>query len=226
MRHRHWFLSSLGLLAVACGPPPRNVPVLPPGIDAASQYKTVEGDEAQAIGEPSGSTGETPKAVVKEPDEAPPIGDVAARTTPTGLKIQVLSPGQGDVVASPGKKVTVHYTGWVEGGKKFDSSRERTTPWQFTLGQGDVIKGWDEGVAGMTLHERRRLTIPPVLGYGSKEQRKIPANSTLVFDIEFLGVDLPPGASEPPPAPKPAADARPKAAAEMPDPFSPPAGRE
>jgi len=195
--------------------------VLPPGIDASSLYQPTEGDEAQAQGEDYGTAGQNAaKPVVKEPDEPPTIGDVAARTTPSGLKVQILASGKGDLVAAPGQKVTVHYTGWVEGGRKFDSSRERSTPWQFTLGQGDVIKGWDEGVAGMTLHEKRRLIIPPELGYGPKAQRKIPANSTLIFDIEFLGVDLPTGAT----APAPAAEAKPSPAAEMPDPFSPPAG--
>ncbi len=108
-------------------------------------------------------------------------------TTDSGLKYVDLVEGTG---ASPelGKKVTVHYTGTLENGKKFDSSVDRGQPFSFTIGVGQVIKGWDEGVASMKVGGRRQLIIPPELGYGSRGIGPIPPNSTLLFDVELLGV--------------------------------------
>ncbi len=104
-----------------------------------------------------------------------------------GLKIEDLVVGTG-AEAKPGNTVTVHYTGWLLDGTKFDSSRDRNQPFQFQLGAGRVIKGWDQGVAGMKVGGRRRLTISPELGYGSQAVGPIPANSTLVFEVELLAV--------------------------------------
>src|SRR5688572_33168744 len=100
--------------------------------------------------------------------------------------------GTGDV-ASAGQKVTVHYTGWLmEGGKagtKFDSSKDRRDPFVFDLGRGQVIKGWDQGVQGMKVGGKRKLTIPPGMAYGSRGAGGvIPPNATLVFEVELLGV--------------------------------------
>jgi FKBP-type peptidyl-prolyl cis-trans isomerase len=109
-------------------------------------------------------------------------------TTASGLQYQVLQPGSG-AVATPGHMVSVHYTGWLTDGKKFDSSVDRGQPFQFSLGAGQVIKGWDEGVAGMKVGEKRKLTIPANLGYGERGAGGvIPPNATLVFDVELLGV--------------------------------------
>jgi len=100
--------------------------------------------------------------------------------------------GTGDT-ASAGQTVTVHYTGWLmEGGKagtKFDSSKDRRDPFVFNLGRGQVIKGWDEGVQGMKVGGKRKLTIPPAMGYGSRGAGGvIPPNATLVFEVELLGI--------------------------------------
>lgn len=96
--------------------------------------------------------------------------------------------GTGDEAVA-GKQVTVHYTGWLETGEKFDSSRDRMQPFGFLLGDGQVIKGWDEGVVGMKVGGVRRLTIPAAMGYGARGAGGvIPPNATLVFEVELLRV--------------------------------------
>ena len=121
---------------------------------------------------------------------SPSLGvDTAAMTkTPSGLRYQDLATGQGEV-ATAGKTVSVQYTGWLPNGEKFDSSRDRNEPFSFTLGAGQVIAGWDEGVAGMKVGGRRKLVIPPDLGYGTAgAPPDIPPGATLVFDVELLSV--------------------------------------
>jgi FKBP-type peptidyl-prolyl cis-trans isomerase len=95
--------------------------------------------------------------------------------------------GTGDEAVA-GKTVSVNYTGTLTDGTKFDSSYDRNQPFEFVLGSGQVIKGWDEGVAGMKVGGKRKLVIPPSLGYGAQAQGSIPANSTLVFEVELLSV--------------------------------------
>lgn len=109
-------------------------------------------------------------------------------STPTGLQYEDLTVGTGAAPKS-GQMVTVHYTGTLTNGTKFDSSRDKNQPFTFQIGTGQVIKGWDEGVATMKVGGRRKLVIPPDLGYGARGAgASIPPNSTLVFDVELLDV--------------------------------------
>ncbi|MGV0999130.1 MAG: FKBP-type peptidyl-prolyl cis-trans isomerase [Fluviibacter sp.] len=102
------------------------------------------------------------------------------------LKIEDLEVGTG-AEAQAGQMVTVHYTGWLTDGQKFDSSKDRNDPFVFPLGQGMVIKGWDQGVVGMKIGGKRKLTIPAELGYGARGAGGvIPPNATLVFEVELL----------------------------------------
>ena len=104
------------------------------------------------------------------------------------LIIEDIQVGDGDE-AVQGQQITVHYTGWLTDGTKFDSSKDRNDPFKFKLGAGMVIKGWDQGFAGMKIGGSRKLTIPPEMGYGSRGAGGvIPPNATLVFDVELLGV--------------------------------------
>ena len=103
------------------------------------------------------------------------------------LKIEDLTVGKGRE-AKIGDEVTVHYTGWLTNGKKFDSAVDRNTPFKFILGAGMVIPGWDKGVNGMKEGGKRKLTIPSQMGYGTRGVGPIPPNATLVFDVELLKV--------------------------------------
>ena len=118
---------------------------------------------------------------------------MAFTTTPSGLQFEDTVVGTG-ADARPGRNVTVHYTGWLQNadgsaGDKFDSSKDRNDPFDFPLGAGHVIKGWDEGVQGMKVGGVRKLIIPSSLGYGARGAGGvIPPNATLIFEVELLGV--------------------------------------
>jgi FKBP-type peptidyl-prolyl cis-trans isomerase FkpA len=118
---------------------------------------------------------------------------MSTTTTDSGLQYEDTTVGNG-AEAKAGQQVTVHYTGWLRNddgstGAKFDSSKDRNDPFQFSLGAGQVIKGWDEGVQGMKVGGARRLTIPASLGYGARGAGGvIPPNATLIFDVELLAV--------------------------------------
>lgn len=118
---------------------------------------------------------------------------MSTTTTDSGLQYEDLVTGEG-AEAKAGQHVTVHYTGWLRNddgslGAKFDSSKDRNDPFQFALGAGHVIRGWDEGVQGMKVGGSRRLTIPASLGYGARGAGGvIPPNATLIFDVDLLGV--------------------------------------
>lgn len=132
--------------------------------------------------EPGGDDGVATGPVVCTQDEV---------TTESGLKIEDLECGEGDEAGS-GDVATVHYVGTLEDGTKFDASRDHGQPFSFTLGGGDVIAGWDEGVQGMQVGGKRTLTIPPELGYGAAGAGDvIPPNATLIFEVELLEIEEP-----------------------------------
>ncbi len=117
-----------------------------------------------------------------------PLHVDAYNKSDTGLNIADLKIGEG-VAAAKGKQVTVHYTGWLTSGKRFDSSAVRNKPFTFTVGARKVIRGWDEGVQGMKIGGIRQLRVPASLGYGpTGHPPRIPKNATLIFEIELLSV--------------------------------------
>jgi peptidylprolyl isomerase len=130
---------------------------------------------------------ELEESVMGETSGPPPVtGDTT--TTPSGLQLIAIEDGSG-AMAQQGQVVQVHYTGYLTDGTKFDSSVDRGEPFEFPLGMGRVIRGWDEGLALMRVGDRRRLIIPPELGYGERGAGGvIPPGATLVFDVELLGV--------------------------------------
>ena len=155
---------------------------------AASASKTQSTPDTTPASAPA--TSAAPAAAASAPIAfAPSLGvDLSTMTkTPSGLAYQDKKVGTG-ATAAAGQNVSVHYTGWLPDGTKFDSSRDRNQPFDFKLGAGQVIRGWDEGVAGMKIGGRRLLVIPPDLAYGPSGSGPIPPNATLVFDVELLGV--------------------------------------
>jgi FKBP-type peptidyl-prolyl cis-trans isomerase FkpA len=114
---------------------------------------------------------------------------MSTMTTASGLLIEEIKIGDGETATS-GQFVSVHYTGWLTNGTKFDSSKDRDEPFEFPLGQRNVIAGWDEGVQGMQVGGIRKLTIPPQLAYGARGAGGvIPPNATLVFEVELLEIN-------------------------------------
>lgn len=181
---------SFVVCAVAgCGEPPQIVLAVPPGAQVR------ELPPADLTSEPATAVGESIAAAKKEalakidsidPAAPPPITVDEAKNQ--GLVIESDGGGKG-VGAQVGKSVSVNYTGKLKDGTVFDSSITRGVPFTFILGRGQVIKGWDAGLQGMKVGEKRKLTIPPGLAYGDRATGKIPPNSTLMFDVEMIAVD-------------------------------------
>lgn len=151
-----------------------------PAADGAPATDAPATDPATAT--PSAEEGQAPPAA----DPAAPV-EAAEVTLPGGTKYVDVQVGTG-AEATVGSRVTVHYTGTLTNGEKFDSSLDRGNPFSFNLGEGMVIRGWEEGVAGMKVGGKRNLTIPPDQGYGSAATGPIPPNSTLLFEVELLDV--------------------------------------
>lgn len=134
------------------------------------------------------------RAIGEDTDgNAPGIPEFHGTIEPTASGLRYIDMQQGGgatlgVVAQPGQNVSVHYTGWLTDGTRFDSSVDRDVAFTFRLGMGEVIRGWDEGVAGMGLGGKRRLIVPPALGYGDRGTPGIPPNSTLIFDVELMQI--------------------------------------
>jgi FKBP-type peptidyl-prolyl cis-trans isomerase len=169
---KNWIpgLVMVAFLAGACAPP----------VETTSTSQPPAPVETVTLPPPS-DPGEVQTARLDGP---PPAGD--QKTLPSGVKYTVLKPGQGEK-AQKGQTVQVHYTGWLTDGQEFDSSRGRGEPFEFNLGAGQVIPGWDNGVEGMLIGEQRRLEIPPEQGYGAQGAGGvIPPNATLIFEVELL----------------------------------------
>jgi peptidylprolyl isomerase len=148
------------------------------------------GDRSQAIATELPT--QPPAIVMTSEDAQASTPDLSAAsglvTTTSGLQYEDIVEGTG-ATPQPGQRVVVHYTGTLTDGSKFDSSRDRNRPFEFKVGVGQVIKGWDEGVGSMKVGGRRKLIIPPDLGYGARGAGGvIPPNATLIFDVELLRI--------------------------------------
>ncbi len=190
-----WRALFLGLICLGlwgCQDPPQLITAAPPGTELPPPLPDSEKEPAEALGEQSKAiqaSAATAKTAAKttEPPIAPALPTAIGETKSTvgGIKYQTLKEGTGPECKT-GQAVKVHYTGTLENGDVFDSSRRRKEPFPFTLGAKNVIAGWEEGVLGMKVGERRKLTIPPEAAYGPQGHGQIPPNATLTFDVELV----------------------------------------
>ena len=181
-------LVAVGALAAGCHEPKDVVPVYPPGMEPSRIPVIPSGEGAQALGEQPSATVATNKVETNGEATSPPTPIGQPVTTPSGLVYETLKEGTGPQ-AKTNQSIEIHYTGTLEDGTKFDSSRGKS-PFSVVIGTGRVIEGWDEGVPGMQVGERRKLTIPGNLGYkAAGSPPKIPPNATLIFDVELMKIN-------------------------------------
>ncbi len=190
MKFRRSCTLPFAALALAgCGAPPQIVPVVPPGAEVREVPPSdLTTEPATAVGESISAAKKEALAKIESIDPAAPPSITVDDAKTQGLVIESDGGGKGDG-AQVGKSVSVNYTGKLKDGTVFDSSIQRGVPFTFILGRGQVIKGWDAGLQGMKVGEKRKLTIPPGLAYGDRATGKIPPNSTLIFDVEMVAVD-------------------------------------
>ena len=176
---RCWLMGVIALMLFAVGCQKSEEPTEVGAVETAPEEAAVQEDAAvqEEAAEEAGEESEG----LGTPSEEPVV------TTDTGLQYIDVRVGEGDV-AEAGSTAVVHYTGWLVNGKKFDSSLDRNQTFDFPVGGGRVIKGWDQGVAGMKVGGVRKLIVPPDLGYGSRGIGPIPPDATLVFEVELVGV--------------------------------------
>jgi len=183
------FLGCLGFMIVGCEEPQQVVPVAPPGA-IIPRTPPDQDNPAQAQGETISVSPKMTESTAKSSTYTPaaPTAKGETKTTKSGVKYETLKTGTGEEI-KPGQVARLHYEGKLEDGTVFDTSRNKNQPATFTIGTGGLIKGWEEAIPGMRVGETRKLIVPPAMGYGDKKMGKIPPNSTLIFEVELLGVN-------------------------------------
>jgi FKBP-type peptidyl-prolyl cis-trans isomerase len=185
----------IGMALAGCGDPTDLVPVTPPGAYIAKVSPDAEAAQAQGETAPtSTSTSTTTKAVSEDAKlaamkPAPSTAKGETKTTAGGVKYETLKEGTGPEL-KPGQQAAIHYVGKLEDGSEFDSTRSKQPPkpYEVSIGVSPLIKGWEEGIPGMKVGEIRKLTIPPTMAYGKMGKDKIPAFSTLIFEVELVEI--------------------------------------
>jgi len=172
-----------------CSDPEAMLPSAPPGINSQALLREqTKDEEAEALGETAPKAGVAAKPQLADIPLATPTAKGETKKTASGIEYTTIKEGTG-AVAKVGLSAKMHYVGTLDDGRKFDSSRDPgKKPFEFLVGAGSVIKGWDEGVPGMHIGEIRKLTIPPAAGYGALGHGSIPPNATLHFEVELMDV--------------------------------------